>query len=96
MNMETNEVSIHLLKVFEAAKAHGGWLTAKEIAQRSGVAPRTGRAHANRLVALGIFDVAEVFPGYRYRLSALAENRNRAMLQRLAKARAAFGQVESQ
>jgi hypothetical protein len=88
--METNEVSLHLVKVFDAAKSHGGWLTSKRLAELSGVAPRTSRAHARRLVDLGMFDLAEVFPGHRYRLSALAEKRNKAMFQRLDNARDAF------
>jgi DNA-binding IclR family transcriptional regulator len=89
--MEMNEISLHLLKVFEAARSHAGWLTAKEIADRSGVAARTARAHASRLVSLGIFDIAEVFPAHRYRFSALAEKRNKAMFQRLENARVVFG-----
>ena len=89
--METNEISLHLVRVFELAKAHPGWLTAKEIADRAGVAGRTARAHAAKLVQLGIFDVAEVFPGHRYRLSELAVKRNKPMLQRLEAARMVFG-----
>jgi predicted ArsR family transcriptional regulator len=89
--METSEVTLPLFKVFDAAKAHAGWLTAKDIADRAEVAGRTARAHASKLVALGIFDVAEVSPGHRYRFSGLARKRNRAMLQRLEAARAVFG-----
>jgi hypothetical protein len=91
LRMETSEVSLHLFKVFDAVKSHAGWLTAKQIADHSGVAGRTARAHASRLVSLGIFDVAEVFPAHRYRLSALAEKRNKAMFLRLEGARAVFG-----
>ena len=90
--METNEISLHLVRVFESARTHSGWLTAKEIADRAGVAGRTARAHSAKLVALGIFDVAEVFPGHRYRLSELAEKRNKAFVQRLEAARLIFAQ----
>jgi DNA-binding IclR family transcriptional regulator len=88
--METSEISLHLLKVFDAVKTHGGWLTNKEVAKLSGVAPRTARAHTARLVAVGLFDLAEVFPAHRYRLSALADKRNKAMMQRIDAAREVF------
>jgi predicted ArsR family transcriptional regulator len=89
--METNEISLHLVKVYEAVKSSGGWMTAREIADRSGVAGRTARAHAARLVALGVFDQAEVFPGHRYRVSSLADKRNKAFVQRLTEAKSVFG-----
>ena len=88
--METSEISFHFLNVFDAAKNHEGWLTSKELARIAGVADRTARAHAARLVSLGLFDLAEVFPGHRYRFSALADKRNKAMITRLDVARNVF------
>jgi DNA-binding IclR family transcriptional regulator len=88
--METSEISLHLLKVFDAVKHHGGWITNAEIAKAAGVAPRTARAHSAKLVSSGLFDLAEVFPAHRYRLSDLAEKRNKAMLNRIDAARAVF------
>lgn len=89
--MEATKISLHLLKVFEAAKANKRWLTAKELASLSNVAHRTARAHAHQLVLLGLFDLAEVFPAHRYRFSELADKHNRAMLNRLEMARETFG-----
>ena len=89
--METNEVSWHLLKVYDAVRNHGGRLTAKEIAKLSGVAYRTARSHAAKLVSLGLFDLAEGFPAHRYQLSKVADKRDKAMILRLDAAREAFG-----
>ena len=84
--MESNEISIHQIKVYQAAKDHGGWLTAKEIAEAAGVARRTAAHHALRFVNIGVFEQAEVFPAHRYKLSTLAEKRDKAFCERLQKA----------
>jgi DNA-binding IclR family transcriptional regulator len=89
--METNEVSLHQLKVYEFVRESDKWLTVKEIAAGAGVARRTAQQHAQRLVALGLFDLAEVFPAHRYRLSDVAEQRNKGYVLRLARARDVFG-----
>jgi DNA-binding IclR family transcriptional regulator len=89
--MEPTEISLHLLKVFDAAKAHGGWISSKELAERAGVAGRTARKHARDLAAAGLFDVAAVFPENRYRLVPTPEQRNRALVERLERARSVFG-----
>ena len=88
--METNEVSLHQVKVFQCLEA-GEWLTSKEVAERAGVAGRTARAHLLKLVHLGIVDQAEVFPAHRYRLSEMADKRNKAYVQRLHAAMEVFG-----
>lgn len=64
----TNQISEHEIRVYEAVRTHGGWLTAKEIAAKSDVAERTARAHAGAFADRGVFDVAKVFGGYRYRI----------------------------
>lgn len=89
--MESNEVSLHQVKVFEFVRAHGSWLTAHEIAKGARTAERTARHHALLLVKLGIFDQAEVFPAHRYRFSAKAEKRNKAYVLRLEAAKSVFG-----
>ncbi len=86
--MENSEVSIHELKVLKAAAE---WTTSKEIAAAAGVAPRTARHHCLRLVKLGVFDVAEVFPSHRYRLSPSADKRNFGYMNRLREAASVFG-----
>lgn len=84
--MERNEVSKHELLVVQALCEHQDWISAKEVAERTGVAPRTARAHALKLVKLGIVEQAEVFPGHRYRISGFASKRNRGYVDRLKKA----------
>jgi predicted ArsR family transcriptional regulator len=92
--METNEVSLHQLKVFDCVAAATGWVTSKQVTDSVGISGRTVRAHLLKLVNLGLLDQAEVFPGHRYRLSAHAEKRNKAYLQRLDKAREVFGDCQ--
>jgi DNA-binding IclR family transcriptional regulator len=90
--MERSEVSRHEVSVYQTLAAAGtGWLTSKEIAERAGVAPRTARAHALKLVQLGVVDQAEVFPGHRYRLAEHAAKRNRGYVDRLTRAAEVFG-----
>lgn len=88
--METAEVSEHMIRVFTALDEKV-WRTAAEVAVAAEVAPRTARAHLLRLVRLGLLDQAEVFPAHRYRVSTLAEKRNKSMVQRIRAAREAFG-----
>ncbi len=90
-NAEKNEVSLHEVKAYLALKASGSWMTSKEIAAATGIAERTARAHALKLVNLGIFDQAEVFPAHRYRLAQTASQRNRGYVQRLEQACEVFG-----
>ena len=87
--MEKNEVSSHEVLVYREL-AKGEWITSNAIAEATGVAPRTARAHALKLVRLGIVDQAEVFPGHRYRWSAY-EKQDAAYLQRLVNAAEALG-----
>lgn len=90
--METNEVSLHQIKVFNAIKANRGWMTVKDVAaETEGVSRRTVAAHLQKLRVLGIVDVAEVFPSHRYRLSEFAEKRNKSYMQRIDEAAAIFG-----
>ena len=91
--METNEISRHEVAVYRVLTGHPGErLTNEAIAAAApDVKPRTVRAHTRRLAELGIVDVAEVFPGHRYRYSEKASKRNRAYLLRLEKAAGVFG-----
>jgi hypothetical protein len=86
----TNEVSPHQVRVYTFVAAADRWVTAKETAASAGVARRTASDHLKKLAALGIFDVAEVFPANHYRLSPFAESRNKAYLQRLHAAKEVF------
>lgn len=87
--METGEISSHQVRVWKSVRKD--WVTIKDIAAMAGVARRTASMHALRLVNLGLFDQAEVFPGHRYRASELGEKRNKAYLLRLQNAAEALG-----
>lgn len=90
--VEKGEISLHeakLYRVFTGSPA--SWITNKEVASTSGIAERTARLHTLRLVKLGILDLAEVFPAHRFRLSQMADKRNRGYLQRLNGACEVFG-----
>lgn len=63
-----DQISAHEIRVYEAAKASGGWLTARELAVAADVADRTARAHAAAFAEKGVLEVAKVFGGYRYRI----------------------------
>jgi predicted ArsR family transcriptional regulator len=88
---ETAEISLHAVKVFRFLERAAGWVTAKDVAAGAKVAGRTARAHLRRMTEQGLFDVAETFPGHRYRLSTKAEKRNKALLLRLRAAAEVFG-----
>lgn len=89
--METSEISEHLFRVFNFVSTSSSWVTAAQIAKGAKVAPRTARAHALRLVKVGVFDQAETFPGHRYCVAPTASKRNRGMMQRLEQAAEFFG-----
>ena len=63
-----SQVSEHEIRVYEAVRTFGGWMTAREIAVKADVANRTARHHTARLADREIFDVARVFGGFRYRI----------------------------
>lgn len=89
--MESNEISLHQVRVFQFLSGRTDWITAADVAAGSKVASRTARAHLSKFVKAGVVDQAEVFPGHRYRLSPLAEKRNKSLIQRLRKAIEIFG-----
>lgn len=85
------EISPHLCRVFSAVRDARAWVTAQDIAQRARVAPRTARAHAQRLAELGVFEVARVFGGYRYRCAAEPSEAARSLAERIYSAGDVFG-----
>jgi DNA-binding transcriptional ArsR family regulator len=88
--MENSEVTSHEVRVYRVLQGEE-WLTAAEVSTRAGVAPRTARRHCKRLKDLGLVDIAEVFPGHRYRVSKHAKKRNAAYVLRLERAAAVLG-----
>src|SRR5881394_3321743 len=80
------------VRVFTLFESHPArWFTHHELAEEGKAAPRTVRAYTVKLVRLGLLDVAEVWPGHRYRLREKPEKRNIAYHQRLKAAQAVFG-----
>jgi DNA-binding IclR family transcriptional regulator len=71
-----------------------GWFTNQQIAKDAKVNGRTARMHTLRLANLGLLEVAEVFPGNRYRLSPRADKANPAYVKRLRSAIGVFGLTE--
>ena len=92
---ETNEISLHAVRVYRVLK-ESRWLSAQEIAALANIGRRTARAYAKRFTDLGIVDVAELWPGHRYRLSASAAKRNHGFLQRLEQASEILGQAATE
>lgn len=90
--MEHHTISRHEVALYNAMKESEGWHTVHEWAALSGIASRTANRHCARLTQLGILDQMNLFPGYRYRLSTFAEERNRAYVQKLDKAVEVIGQ----
>lgn len=89
---EGTTVSEHMVRVVACLRGNPStWFHSDQIAESAKVAKRTARAHATRLVALGMLDVAEVFPGRRYRWSEKAEKRNAAWLRRVEQAAEVLG-----
>jgi hypothetical protein len=91
MQAERAEISEHMVRIWRWLSDRESWETSASIAIGAGVSGRTARAHAHRLVGLGLLDQAEVFPGHRYRVSKLAEKRNKAFVLRLQEAASVFG-----
>jgi len=89
--MESNEVSVHEVSVYQALKSAGRWMTNKEIHEAiDNIAQRTVRSHTLKLVKLGLVDQAEVFPGHRYKWSDKSEKRNLTYVNRLDNASEVF------
>ena len=86
--MESIRISVHEAKIFAALKSTDQcWLTNQEISARiKDVQLRTIRLHTNKLAKLGLLEQAELFPGYKYRVSDKAQQRNPKYLVRLAEA----------
>jgi DNA-binding IclR family transcriptional regulator len=86
---QSTQVSAHEVRIYDALIANKDqWLMGREIAQKSGVVPRTTRAHLVRFVELGIVEQAEVYPGPRYRWSERACRRNAEYISRIEAAKA--------
>lgn len=85
--MESRSISIQEVRVYQALRAHPGqWLSNHDVADEASVAERTARAHTARFVELGIAEVAELSPSYRYRLKERSALTDASYLDRLEQA----------
>ncbi len=82
---EHAEVSWHLAAVWSLLYRTNETLSNHEIAQRTGIAQRTARAHTRYLLQLGMLELHETFPRHLYVVCAQAERRNAGVYQRLQK-----------
>ena len=82
-----DQISVHMVKVHAAVHAAERPLTNREIADATGVAVRTVRAHTRRLVAEGVAEQTVVFGGFRFQRSSGGQD----FRQRLDAAAAALG-----
>ena len=89
--MERGEISVHEVRLFLVLQKADSWMTSKQVAKDAEIAPRTARALLLKLSRLNIIDVAESFPGHRYKLSKMADKRNGAYLRRLQNMVEVFG-----
>lgn len=71
------------------------WLTSKELATTAEVSGACTRMYLRRFVKAGIAEVIEIFPGYRYRISALARRSDPVHVSRLESAVDVLGFVRS-
>lgn len=83
--MERSEISIQEVRIFETLlREKTRWLSNHELfSLTEGVGRRTVRATTHKLVELNLLDQAEIHPGHRFRLSSMAEKRNKAYWDRL-------------
>jgi prophage antirepressor-like protein len=63
------EVSLHMAKAWRLLRTSEEWLSNQEIAQRTGIAPRTARSYTHYWLHYGLLECEEVFPRHLYRLA---------------------------
>lgn len=88
--MEKKTISLHEIKLFRALVETDRWITSRELAKKAAIGERTARHHLKRFVETGLCDIAEVYPGFRYRLLNKAPKRGGAYLERLQNAMQVF------
>lgn len=89
--MGNNEISLHEIRVYVALKQAKRWLTNRELSEEMKMPLRTVSLKTKKFVELNICDMAEVFPGHRFKFSERASKRNTAYIKRLENALDVFG-----
>ena len=93
MGENIEQIGPHLLRTFTFVRDAGRWVTISEISKAADVSRRTANNHAQKFVALGVFEMVELATGHRYRLADNAARKSRGLFDRLDAAREALGLV---
>ena len=89
--MDRHGISIQEVRFYQALVASGkSWRTSRELAIKANIAHRTARLFTKRFADLGLVEIADVFPGHRYRLATKAEKTSAAYLTRIQHAESVF------
>lgn len=80
---EYKHISLHLLGVWCLLRDTQDWLTAPEVARRTGNKVDTVRKHMRYLSAIGMVEKLEAHPAHLYHVSTLADQRNPGVYHRL-------------
>ena len=91
--MESHEISLQLLKVYDCVDEHGTWITNKAIAAKTGIPPRTVRHNTRGLADRGIIEEMRTSPDFVYRIAENAWEHHPQYLTGLEQAREVFGVV---
>lgn len=84
---KSDQPSLHEVRVYEALRSNGGWMTARAVAAAGDVVDRTSRAHCAALAEDGVVEVAKVFGGYRYRIRSEPDDHGRERVRQLEEAK---------
>jgi predicted DNA-binding transcriptional regulator len=89
LQMALSQITQHALAVYESVNLNNSdWLTAREIAESTGIAARTVRHHCHQLAELGVFTCLTTFGGFRYRI---AEQPPAELVEQLEMAKSVLG-----
>jgi hypothetical protein len=90
--MPENKISPHAVRVLKVFQDNPlVWWENNEVAESSGVNPRTVRAHTRDLVKLGILAEQRLFPATKYRLVATPGDGARERLEHYEVVREVLG-----
>lgn len=90
--MERATISHHETRIYKVFVEHASdWLTSKRAAEIASVSSRTARLHTTRLAEIGVLDVRQTWPGYRFRLADPVKAGAKKYRERLDEAVVTFG-----
>ena len=92
MSENRKQISLQEAKAFAFLKDTHEWLTAKQLASKIAIPPRTARAILHRFASQGLVEVQETFPEFFYKWKESKEDNS--YYARLAQAAIAFGFIK--